>query len=121
MFCVSIRLSARAHTHTHIYKKCKVVTICMGGDYDWWIYGFSVLDSQTFIIKSLKDKHTCIWPISIKVANSIRIKKILLQIFNVNPNISSEANWMILDDKFGIKPYQIQLRRAKINVKEFME
>lgn len=28
---------------------------------------------------------------------------------------------MILDDKFGIKPYQIQLRRARIKVKEFIE
>jgi len=50
------------YIYIYIYKKkkCKVDAICMGDDYDWQIYGFSILDSQTFIIKSLKDKHTCI-------------------------------------------------------------
>lgn len=59
--------------------------------------------------KSLRDKHSCIKPCTIKVLNSTCIVKKLLLIIKVDPNISNEALDIILDDKFRIKPYSIQI------------
>jgi len=67
---------------------------------------FSHTSSNTFIIKSLRDEHGCIWPANIKDVTSIWIVKNLLLVINAYPNISSEAP--TLDDSYEIKPHPMQ-------------
>jgi hypothetical protein len=65
------------------------------------------------MMKSLRDQHSCVSLRNIKIANFNWIAKKLLPIINVDPNISNDALNKTLNEKFGIKPHQIQLRRFK--------
>jgi hypothetical protein len=65
------------------------------------------------MMKSLRDQHSCVSFRNIKIANFNWVAKKLLSIINVDPNISNDALNKTLNEKFGIKPHQIQLRRFK--------
>jgi len=59
------------------------------------------------MVKSLKDKHSCIGSKTIKAINSTWIVKKIQQVINIDSNISNEVLDIILDNKFGIKQYLI--------------
>jgi hypothetical protein len=74
----------------------------MGEGCSGQIYGSLIPNSNTFMIKFLKEKHSCIRSTIIKIVNSTWIIKKLLSIKNIDPNISNETLDIILEDKFDI-------------------
>jgi hypothetical protein len=86
----------------YINKKQKVTEKYMDKGCSWQIYGSLIPSSNTFMVKSLKEKHSCIRLATIKAVNSTWIVKTLLSIKNVDPNISNEVLYTILEDKFDI-------------------
>jgi hypothetical protein len=81
----------------YINQEEKIGDIYIGVGYLWRIYVSLVLGSKTFMVK----------------------KK--LSIISLNPFISDKTLDTILDDKFGIIPYLIWMRRARTKAKGFTE
>jgi hypothetical protein len=63
----------------------------MDESFSWRIYNSLILGSNTFMVKSLREKYSCISPTTIKVVNAKWITNKSLSIISVNPNISNEA------------------------------
>lgn len=66
---------------------------------------FLVPNTNTFMVKSLRKKHSYIRLTCIKAAKSKLMKIKLLSIINTDPNILNEALKILLEDQFRIKPY----------------
>jgi hypothetical protein len=81
----------------------------MGDAYVWRIYVSLFSGTNTSMVKSLKEKHSCIQPTNIRAFNSTWIGMKLLPINSVDLNISNETLNIILEDKFRIKTHQMQL------------
>jgi hypothetical protein len=71
------------------------------------IYVSLVPYGKTFMLKTLKDDHSCIKLVTIKTINSTWITKKIILVISVDPNISNKTLDTILDDKFRIKPHPI--------------
>lgn len=71
------------------------------------IYVSLVPYGKIFMLKTLKDDHSCIKLVTIKTINSTWITKKIILVISVDPNISNKTLDTILDDKFRIKPHPI--------------
>jgi hypothetical protein len=76
----------------YINQKEKVIARYLGDGCTWRIYMFFLVPStNTFMVKSLREKHSCIRPTCIEAANSKLMEKKLLSIINIDQNILNEA------------------------------
>lgn len=93
--------------------KDKVSAYCLSPNFKWKMYASLLPDGKTFMIKTLKHKHTCVRPLTNNAATAIWIAKKILPYISVNPNTSDEVIETMLQQQFGLgKPNRMKMWRA---------
>jgi hypothetical protein len=75
MFWENIKLSMGTIWRDTLIRKNNIKVTYTSISYEWRIYASLVLDGKTFMVKTLKDKHSFIRPATIKVVSSTLIAK----------------------------------------------
>ncbi|GAV74753.1 hypothetical protein CFOL_v3_18233, partial [Cephalotus follicularis] len=87
----------------------------------WRIHASLTPDNKTFMVKTLKYKHTCIRPAYVNKVSAKWIANKLGRKINVDPDMKYDLMENFLTSEYGVKPPQWQMYRARQFSREQIE
>ncbi|KAL0411300.1 UNVERIFIED_CONTAM: hypothetical protein Slati_3719700 [Sesamum latifolium] len=93
-------------------KKSRVTVVCAAEGCSWRVHASPLPDGETFMIKTLEGKHTCVRADKIKEASASWMANKLIDVLRKNPDMKARGLRNEIR-KFGVTPPYMQLYRAK--------